>query len=57
MLDFLCHGCNQKRAINQIRECNKCHKVLCDSCRGGASTCKDSKHGTAGCTGQLQQKR
>ncbi len=57
MLDFICHGCNQKRPMTQVRECPTCHRVLCDSCRRGVTTCKDSDKGTAGCSGQLQQKR
>lgn len=56
MPDFICHGCNQKKAQNYVSECTKCRRILCDSCRSGRSTCKDSPKGTAGCTGTLKKR-
>jgi hypothetical protein len=56
MADWLCQACNQKRSSSQIRECDKCNRVLCDRCRDGAYTCKDSKNGTAGCRGTFKSK-
>lgn len=51
MPDFVCHACNQKKPQNQVRECDKCRRILCESCWQGRSVCKDSPKGTAGCNG------
>jgi hypothetical protein len=56
MPDYICHGCNQKKSNTRVRECNKCGRILCDSCRGGATTCKDSPKGKAGCSGRLESR-
>jgi hypothetical protein len=56
MPDFICHACNQKKSQSQVQECDKCHKILCDSCRGGASSCKDSPKGQAGCSGHFKHR-
>lgn len=56
MADYICHGCNQKKFQDKVKECNKCKKILCDSCRNGQSTCKDSPKGTAGCSGSFQKR-
>ena len=51
MPQFLCHACNRAFEGKKIRECTKCKRILCDACRSGKTTCKDSPKGTAGCTG------
>jgi hypothetical protein len=58
MPDYVCHGCNQRKSQSSgIYECTKCGKILCQSCKGyGGSTCKDSPHGKAGCSGTLKKK-
>jgi hypothetical protein len=57
MADFLCQGegCNFPR-VQHIRECSRCHLMLCDSCRENASTCKDSSKGKAGCDGHFEER-
>ncbi len=55
MPDYLCHSCKQKRSSSSVQQCQKCHKILCDSCRGGKSVCKDSAKGTAGCSGSFKR--
>ena len=56
MPDYICHACNQKKSQSNISECTKCGKILCSSCKGSASYCKDSSKGTAGCSGTLKRK-
>ena len=55
MPDYLCHACKQKRSNTSVQQCDKCKKILCDSCRSGKSTCKDSTKGTAGCSGHFKR--
>ena len=54
--EYICHGCNQKKSPPWVFECNKCGKILCQSCKGGSSACKDSKKGTSGCSGRLEKR-
>jgi hypothetical protein len=56
MADYICHGCNQRKAQNHVRECTKCGKILCDVCRKNEVYCKNSAKGTAGCAGTLKSK-
>lgn len=51
MADYTCEACNTKQSRGGVRQCNKCRRVLCDSCKGPRSACSDSKHGTANCSG------
>jgi hypothetical protein len=51
MAELTCQACGSKQSQGYARQCNKCHRVLCDTCKGTPSACKDSKHGTAGCSG------
>ena len=53
MADFLCQSC--KKTVSQAQRCDKCGKILCDTCREGRSACKDTTHGTAGCSGHFQR--
>jgi hypothetical protein len=58
MPDYICHGCNQRKSHSSgVYECNKCGKVLCESCRGyHGFNCMDFPKGTAGCSGTLKKK-
>ena len=56
MPDYICHSCGQKKREDQVRECTKCGKILCDTCRAGQSRCKDSPKGTAGCDGYFERR-
>jgi len=51
MAFHICDACGSKNSQGDARQCSKCRRVLCDSCKGPLSTCKDSKHGTANCSG------
>ena len=51
---YQCHGCNQMKPSAAVYECKQCGKILCQSCKGNASQCKDSPKGKAGCSGYLQ---
>jgi hypothetical protein len=55
MPNYLCHACNRTTDDRHTNRCPKCHRILCDSCRGSASYCKDSKKGTAGCDGRWEK--
>jgi hypothetical protein len=58
MPDYVCHACNQRKSQNSgIYECDRCGKILCDSCKGyRGPVCKDSPNGKAGCGGTLKKK-
>jgi hypothetical protein len=62
MADYIkCQGCNKdmaRRGGVDWKECNKCRKILCETCGGSAGTyCKNAPKGTPGCTGTLQRTR
>ena len=57
MPDYICHGCKQKKSPPWVYECDKCGKILCNSCKGGVSICKDSKKGQAGCSGRFKDRK
>ena len=55
MAEYTCHGCGKTKHLgSDVMKCPRCGKILCESCRGGRYTCKDSPKGTPGCNGQLQ---
>jgi hypothetical protein len=57
MAEYICQACGQKKANPAfVYQCSKCGKILCDSCRGGGFSCKDSPKGTPGCWGTLKSK-
>ena len=46
-----CSACGAEKSQGYIRKCNKCGRILCDTCKGPQATCKDSKRGRSECTG------
>jgi hypothetical protein len=46
-----CSACGAEKSQGYIRQCNKCHRILCDSCKGPQATCKDAKQGKSSCDG------
>ena len=51
MAMFTCSECSATKSQGYVRQCNKCRRILCDSCKGGRSACKDSKRGKSECGG------
>jgi len=51
MAILTCDVCGSKNTQGYARQCSKCHRVLCDKCKGPRAACKDSKRGTADCAG------
>jgi hypothetical protein len=57
MMDVTCQACKKKQSKGgtTFYQCSKCNKVTCAFCTSSGSTyCKDSKNGTAGCSGPLR---
>jgi hypothetical protein len=46
-----CSACGAEKSQGYIRQCNKCRRILCDTCKGALSACKDAKHGKSECSG------
>jgi hypothetical protein len=46
-----CSACGAEKSPGSVRQCNKCHRILCDSCKGPLSACKNSKRGKSECNG------
>lgn len=56
MQDYICHGCQQKRPQSEVRQCDKCRRILCNNCRQGKSKCMEIVgKGKAGCDGTYKE--
>jgi len=51
---FTCSECSATKTQGYVRKCNKCGRILCDTCKGPLAACKDSKRGkAASCRGMF----
>ena len=48
---FTCGQCGAAKTKGYVKTCNKCRRILCDTCKGVLAACKDSKRGTKDCSG------
>lgn len=48
-----CSGCGARKLQGYVRKCNKCGRILCDTCKGPLLACKDSKRGKVDCRGMF----
>ena len=53
MTMFTCAECGGKKTKGYVRACNKCGRILCDTCKDPVSACKSSKNGKADCRGMF----
>jgi len=57
MAEYICHGCNRRvnSKYESVYQCDKCGRILCETCREGRYYCKDSSKGKPGCDGRLER--
>lgn len=53
MAMFTCSACSSSKSKGYVRQCNKCGRILCDTCKGAHSACKESKRSKTDCSGMF----
>lgn len=53
MAMFTCSACGATKTKGYVRKCDACSRILCDSCKGPHSACRESKQNKSDCNGMF----